>query len=35
MKIVNANTFILDAEAKNKVFLDIIRKQHCLNELVK
>jgi hypothetical protein len=33
--VINANTLILDAEAKNKVFLDIIRKKHRLNELLK
>lgn len=33
--VINAKTLILDAEAKNKVFLDIIRKQHRLNELLK
>ena len=33
--VINANTLILDAEAKNKVFLDIIRKKHRLNEILK
>lgn len=33
--VINAKTLILDAEAKNKVFLDIIRKQNKLNELLK
>lgn len=33
--VINANTLILDAEAKNKVFLDIIRKKHRLNGLLK
>ena len=33
--VVSAKTLIIDAEARNKVFLDIIRKQSKLNNLLK
>lgn len=33
--VLCANTLIADAEARNKVFLDIIRKQSKLNEILK
>ncbi|HVW99507.1 MAG TPA: hypothetical protein VHA52_03570 [Candidatus Babeliaceae bacterium] len=33
--VVNAETLILDAEARNKIFLDIIRKQNKITKLLK
>jgi hypothetical protein len=33
--VINARTLILDAEARNKVFLDVIRKQSRLNKILK
>lgn len=32
--VISASTLIKDAEARNKVFLDIIRKQTKLNRLI-
>jgi len=33
--VVSARTLINDAEGRNRIFLDIIRKQSKLNKLVK
>lgn len=32
--VINARTLILDAEARNKIFLDIIRKKNRLNQIL-
>jgi hypothetical protein len=32
--VINAKTLILDAEARNKIFLDIIRKKNRLNQML-